>query len=92
MRTLALVTLINKGYDPKRLGTWYLADAIASTAAARRPLALTKEIFPKVAKEYDTTAAAVERAVRTVIKDFEPGETAGDIIRGYAVEMILDEG
>lgn len=92
MKTLALVTLINKGYDPKHLGTWYLAEAIAQTAAARRPLMLTKEVYPQIAKEYDTTASAVEKAMRSVVKRAEPGATAAEVVRGDALELILDEG
>lgn len=92
MKMLAMATLINKGYDPKRLGTWYLAEAIAQTAQTGRPLMMTKEVYPAIAKEYQTTATAVERAMRGVVREVEPGKTAGEAVVGYAVERMLDEG
>lgn len=87
MEMLAMATLINKGYNPKNRGTWYLASAIAYTAKTGRPLMMmTKELYPEVAKQYGTTGNAVERGIRVVVHQVEPGTTNAEVVRRMALE------
>ena len=91
MEMLAMATLINKGYNPKRVGTWYLAAAIAHTARTGRPLMMTKEVYPEVAKQYNTSIVAVERGIRTAIRDVTPEQSNSEVVRRIALEQMAHE-
>lgn len=91
MNMITMAALISKGYNPKRVGTWYLAAAIEHTARTGRPMAMTKEIYPEVAKEYGTTSVAVERGIRSVIRDAEPMQTNSEVVRRMAAERMAHE-
>jgi hypothetical protein len=88
MEMLAMATLINKGYNPKLAGTWYLASAIAHTARTGRPMMITKEVYPEVAKQYGTTANAVERGIRRANQDVSPEQTNSEVIHRIALEQM----
>lgn len=49
-------------------GYFYFVTAIGLVnGAPNRKLLVTKEIYPVIAQQYDTTAASVERAMRTIL-------------------------
>lgn len=51
------------------LGYTYLQEAIAITVTDERMVhKVTKELYPRIAKKYDTTASRVERAIRHAIE------------------------
>ena len=91
MNMITMAALISRGYNPKHVGTWYLASAIEHTARTRRPMAMTKELYPQVAKEHGTTAVAVERGMRTAIRNAEPGHTNAEVVRRMAAEWAAHE-
>lgn len=51
------------------LGYTYLQEAIATTVTDERMVhKVTKELYPRIAQKYDTTASRVERAIRHAIE------------------------
>ena len=49
-------------------GYYFVADAIALAMDFQgRPIRITKDIYPKLAKKYQTTALNIEHNIRTVI-------------------------
>jgi two-component system response regulator (stage 0 sporulation protein A) len=59
-------TLIHMGMDPKRQGFPYLVEAI--TLAQKDPnQAITKEIYPAIAKLHGSSVQQVERDIRSLI-------------------------
>lgn len=92
MEKLAEVALKNRGYNFRYAGTWYLARAVELNAALGRPMSLTKELYPALAKQMQTSPAAVERAIRATISRAEPGRTASEVIREVAYgELMVHE-
>lgn len=81
--------LVQRGYNYRYAGTGYLEMAVYSAAsrlAGPRPM-LTKEVYPMIARLAETTPAAVERSIRSVVHRVEPGRTAGDVIYDVAVGL-----
>lgn len=91
MKTLGMAALMNRGYSTKHKGTWYLGEAISMTARAGRPLMLTKEVYPALARRMETTPAAIERSIRTSIARAEPGRTCTEVVREVALGMYAHE-
>lgn len=60
--------LLALGLSPKRRGFHYL-DAALALYHADSGISVTKELYPTVARQFDTTATSVERAIRTAIQD-----------------------
>lgn len=57
------------GLAPGNLGYDYIQEAIKLAIEDRSVLnAITKKLYPQIAKKYDTTVARVERAVRHSIE------------------------
>ena len=66
--------LLELGHDDFNLGTKYLREAVRRYDAAVRP-ALTKVLYPAVAKVYSSTPSRVERCIRhSVAKAWGRGE------------------
>lgn len=64
--------LDSKGFKHSQRGFQYIATAIELVSLDRNYLyGITKQLYPKIAQEFDTTASRVERAIRHSI------ETAG---------------
>ena len=81
--------LVRRGYSYRYAGTAYLelaAQAAASSLSGPRAM-MTKEVYPAIARAANTSPAAVERAIRSVVHRYEPGLTAGDVIYDVAVGM-----
>ncbi|MBQ6890596.1 MAG: hypothetical protein IJN53_06250 [Oscillospiraceae bacterium] len=83
--------LMRRGYSTKVSGTWYLKTAAEMTRDAGRPLMLTKEVYPAIARLMKTTPTAVERSMRTSIGKAEPGRTNTEVVRELALGMIHHE-
>ena len=60
--------LLALGFSPKRRGFHYLGAALCLYHSDPN-ISVTKELYPMVAKQFETTATSVERAIRTVIQD-----------------------
>lgn len=60
--------LLALGFSPKRRGFHYLNTALEMYHSDTQ-ISMTKELYPAVAKQFDTSASSVERAIRTVIQD-----------------------
>lgn len=60
--------LLALGFSPKRRGFHYLDTALALFRSEPQ-LSITKELYPLVARKFETTHTSVERAIRTVIQD-----------------------
>lgn len=61
------VLLDRCGFPARLVGTRYLAQAAKMQAGASRPLMVTKEIYPAIAKANETNAGAVERGIRCAV-------------------------
>lgn len=83
--------LRRRGYSPKMCGTWHLLRAIEITREAGRPLMMTKEVYPAIARYAQTTPAAVERSIRGSIARAEPGRTNAEVVRDVALGMRWNE-
>ena len=60
--------LLALGFSLKRRGFHYL-DASLAIYCTNPQISVTKELYPMVAKQFNTTPTSVERAIRTVIQD-----------------------
>lgn len=60
--------LLALGFSPKRRGFHYLDTALV-LLRENPNLSVTKELYPMVARQFQTTHTSVERAIRTVIQD-----------------------
>lgn len=64
--------LLNIGLSPALSGFRYATSAVMlwldTYATKGRRCSMTKEVYPKVAKEYGTTASRVERAMRHAVE------------------------
>ncbi len=60
--------LLALGFSPKRRGFHYL-DTALELFHSNPSLSITKELYPQVARQFNTTHTSVERAIRTVIQD-----------------------
>lgn len=80
--------LKERGLSYKYDGTWYLTDAIAITADAGRPIALTKELYPTIAQTNQIDWKAVERSIRWAMKRAGIEMEAGELIREVAAEVV----
>ena len=63
--------LLNIGLSPALSGFRYATTAVMiwlDTYATKGHCSMTKEVYPKVAKEYGTTASRVERAMRHAVE------------------------
>ena len=57
------------GINPSRLGFGYIVDAVLLTIQEPYAIrAITKQLYPTVAKRNKTTASRVERAIRAAIR------------------------
>lgn len=61
------VLLDRCGFPAHLNGTRYLAQAAIMQGRASRPLMVTKEIYPAIAKANETKAGAVERGIRGAV-------------------------
>ncbi|WP_072948553.1 sporulation initiation factor Spo0A C-terminal domain-containing protein [Ruminococcus flavefaciens] len=62
-------TLLNLGISPNIKGYRYLRDSIfICVTSDNKNLSFNKDIYMRIAKEYNTTEASMERAVRHAIK------------------------
>lgn len=57
--------LINNDVYPNLTGYNFLIRAVE--IIKKRKILITKELYPQIAKEYNTTASRVERAIRHII-------------------------
>lgn len=65
----ATVVLLNMGFPARQKGYRYLREAVLLVAQEPVYMALlTKMLYPKIAKLYDTTDKQVERAIRSTIE------------------------
>ena len=65
----ATVILLNMGFPARQKGYRYLREAVLLVAQEPVYMALlTKMLYPKIAKLYDTTDKQVERAIRSTIE------------------------
>lgn len=61
--------LSRMGFPSKRVGTVYCEEAILAVAMSdKRDIMITKEIYPRIALNYQTNAKNVERVIRLVIE------------------------
>lgn len=78
IRYLAYRVVWQCGIPPALCGFEYLIDAIEMSY--NRPELLrglvTKSLYPEIAKKYNTTAGAVERAIRNAIKNSKSGHNS----------------
>lgn len=90
-RQKALHYMLNSGINPRTLGFPYLTSALELCYVNREYLTLlTKVLYPEIAKQYDTTQAAVERVMRYAIHHSNPElGTVGEFLsRGvYMMEL-----
>jgi len=69
IKAIVVKTLLNLGISPNTKGYRYLRDGIIICTTYDSKVALTnKFIYAQLAKEYNTTEASIERAVRHAIK------------------------
>ena len=69
IKAIVVKTLLNLGISPNTKGYRYLRDGIIICTTYDSKIALTnKFIYAQLAKEYNTTEASIERAVRHAIK------------------------
>lgn len=62
-------TLLNLGIAPNTKGYRYLRDSIyICVTSEEKNLSFNKDIYVRIAKEYNTSEASIERAVRHAIK------------------------
>lgn len=67
------------GFKHAQLGFGYLIDAIQIGSENREALsAITKELYPEVAKRHHSTASRVERAIRHAIESAHGTESMQD--------------
>lgn len=52
------------GVAPNLRGYAYLHEAVQMTLVEKRHVAITKELYPAIAKKFKTTCSRVERAIR----------------------------
>lgn len=83
--------LKRRGYSSRMSGTWHLLKAVEMTRQSGRPLMMTKELYPAIARSMGTTPAAVERSIRHSISHAEPGRTNAEVIRDVAMGMYSHE-
>lgn len=61
--------LSRMGFPPKRIGTTYCEEAILALAMSdKKDVMITKEVYPRIALNYQTNAKNVERDIRLVIE------------------------
>lgn len=82
-----LEELKRRGYSTKVCGTWYLKTAAELIREAGRPLMMTKEVYPAIARMMQTSPVAIERSIRTSIGKAEPGRTNAEVARELALGM-----
>ena len=69
IKTKVTKVLSKLGIPRNLKGFYYLREAIIACYFESELLeAITKELYPRVAKSFDTTVARVERAIRSAIK------------------------
>ena len=60
--------LVETGNLPNLAGFDYLIRAVEIVKEKKR-VQITKEVYPQLAKEFDTTPSRVERAIRHIVSD-----------------------
>lgn len=80
--------LKRRGYNTKHKGTWYLVRAVEMTRDAGRPLMMTKEVYPALAKQMDVSWEQIERSMRYSIGQTEPGRSNSEVVRDVALGMV----
>ena len=73
------------GVTSKYKGYYFVADAIYfSMESQNKPIRITKDIYPYLAKKYKTTPMNIEHNIRTVINVcWETNKKGMDEIAGY---------
>lgn len=69
-------------------GSWYLTEAVCMVAEERRPLMVTKEVYPIIAQANYTTAGAVERNIRSALKAAGVRKKNSEYMREVAMEVM----
>lgn len=59
--------LINRKFNPSYCGFTYIREAIKIVKLSDKPLFVTKDIYPKIAKKYGTKIQRIERGIRHII-------------------------
>lgn len=72
-------------------GSWYLTEAVCMVAEERRPLMVTKEVYPVLAQANSTTAGAVERSIRTALRAAGVRKRNVEYMREAAMEVMRDD-
>lgn len=84
MRTRFLTEELEKrGYNEAWSGTQSIRQAIDYCLTAERTPAMTKELYPALAKAAGKSPAAVERSMRYAVSRAEPGRTVGAVVHGF---------
>ena len=61
--------LLNAGFEPQNRGFNYVRDSILFVSQNKAAIhTITKELYPAIAANYNTTASRVERAIRHEIE------------------------
>lgn len=88
---MVMARLKRDGLSYRYKGSWYLTDAIVMTAEERRPLMLTKDVYPAIAAESEDDWRNVERCIRSALRRAQISMTAGEYINETAAAVISYE-
>lgn len=83
--------LLDLGHDDFNMGTKYLREAVRIWAEENGP-ALTKRVYPAIAKMHNSTAARVERCMRHSIEKAWSGRGCAETrnyVFGYSYSAVM---
>ena len=93
MKKITKEILFKCGIQAHLLGFRYLGDAIEQAALDRTKLmGITKNLYPEIAKRYDTKWTKVERAIRHAIERALDNLTPDDIIEIFGNSLDIRRG